>query len=108
MSTYTYTDYEYAQQAKQPAWFGTFAINLAATSGSSPFNQWYGFQSRKDAVAVLSDDRSQQFIDNYEIFDGEIYSREFTQWDEETEETTLLEGAVPADLNDIVRIQSPF
>lgn len=103
-----YTEYEYAQQSSKPEWFGTFEINLSAQSGSSPFNEWYGFKSREDAVAVLSENNSQSFIDQFEVVSGEIYDTDSTEWCDDKEEMILAIDAKPADLNDVVRAQSRF
>lgn len=53
----TYPNFKYAQQAAKPLWFNEHPdwLYASATSGNSPFNEWYGFQSRQAALEIIRD-----------------------------------------------------
>ena len=62
--------------ARKPDWFRSddSKIYESATSGTSPFNEWYEFDSRKDAIALI--DRafdSQSFVNRFTPGQGEYY-----------------------------------
>lgn len=73
---------KYCQQSTAPKWFEELenegeAITISVTSGSSPFNEWYAFKDRAQAVDFISDCfRSQSFTDGFELAQGEIYDSE--------------------------------
>lgn len=120
-------DYDYAQQARKPDWFdGRHAIELAATSGSSPFNEWAGFDSREDAISVLLNTGSvkQSFIDRFEQIGDEVYYKDEVEtamenlgfvfedgdWSEfaAAHEAEIIALVKPADLKDIFFAMSRF
>lgn len=104
----TATEYNYAQQSRQPDWFDpNNALHVSATSGSSPFNEWYAFESRRQAVADLSGAANQSYVDNFVELDGEIYHTDDVDFDE-FGNSAIRPSARPADLAEIVRAQSRF
>lgn len=67
---------EYTQQANAPSWYGFDKSNFEYYSvcmGSSPFNEWYSFENRKEAVEFFTMSENQRFIDNFYIKGDEIY-----------------------------------
>ena len=46
----------YSQQSSAPKWFQSDESKIyeSATMGSSPFNEWYEFDDRKDAIIALA------------------------------------------------------
>ena len=76
---------KYEQSATAPKWFQSDNSKLyaSATSGSSPFNQWYEFDDRCDAIwdSGMTFD-SQPFMDGFCFFEGEIY--DFNQFTPES------------------------
>lgn len=68
----------YSQQSLKPDWFDEVkrlgGIALCATSGSSPFNEWYGFRDRKQAIQWFTEiNHSDSWHESFEARDGEIY-----------------------------------
>ncbi len=57
----------YKQQETQPAWFNENDDHFyhSVTSGSSPFNEWYEFETEEDALDFALTFESQSVIDNY-------------------------------------------
>ena len=105
----------YKQSATAPEWFKSDNLKLyaSATSGSSPFNQWYEFDDRADAIDLISTTFDQSFRDVFCWFDGEIY--DFDQFTPESmeaaddpEDYVLKEGAEVASLDEIVQAESRF
>ena len=105
----------YKQSATAPEWFQSDNLKLyaSATSGSSPFNQWYEFDDRADAIDLISTTFDQSFRDGFCWFDGEIY--DFDQFTPESMQAAddpdgyvLKEGAEVASLDEIVQAESRF
>ena len=108
---------KYAKQSNRPDWFQSDESKLyeSATSGSSPFNEWYEFDTRADAFALIGNTfDSQSFMDHFTPHtDGEIY--EFDQFTTESMETAvdsdgyvLKDDAKPASLAAMIDAESPF
>ena len=57
----------YKQQESQPAWFKEDDDHFyhSVTSGSSPFNEWYEFESEEDALDFALTFESQSVIDHF-------------------------------------------
>jgi len=61
---------QYAKQAKKPEWFNSDAskIYASATSGDSVFNEWYQFESHKEAIESITRlFNSQSFLDHFTL-----------------------------------------
>jgi hypothetical protein len=103
---------QYVQNSSAPSWFDSddSKIYVSATSGSSPFNEYYEFEDRADALNLIAKTfSSQSFIDRFEWCDGEIYDCEWVGYDDEEGFPFLLSGeANPADLSEIVEAESRF
>lgn len=102
----------YARQASKPEWYDEAAklgIAACATSGSSPFNEWYAF---KDRAAVLDYAgkmfNSQSFVDAFSFAGSEIYRTEDLNWNDDSEEYSAPEGVSPASLGELVWAESKF
>lgn len=115
MKTSKTTPVLYAKQPRKPEWFDeSNPMHLSATSGSSPFNEWYAFQTRRDAVEWLRDTNPPQpFVDKYILFNNDYYEWDaFTPESVETmqdaDDLVLKPGAEPADLSDLVADASRF
>ena len=87
---------KYASQSNKPDWYRSDDTKLyySATSGSSPFNEWYEFDDRSDALdlAAKSFD-SQSVVDRFYFNEGELYVHE-------TDEV--------ADLQEVIDAESRF
>lgn len=99
---------QYAQSATAPEWFQSddSKIYVAATSGSSPFNEWYEFDDRDDALDLIRTTfDSQSFIDGFVEWSGEYYYAEDVTWDGDI---PRVEKGAEADLQDIINAESRF
>ena len=114
-------EYNYTQQATKPEWFGSQEINASAESGSSPFNEWYGFNSnngrstRQSALETIRETfSSQTFTDNFISIGFEIYhvddTREITGGRKTTEEPEFepVHDAIPATIAELIFAESRF
>ena len=107
---------QYSKSATAPEWFRSddSKIYASATSGSSPFNEWYEFDDRDDALDHIGKTfHSQSFVDRFSLFDGEIY--DYDQFTTESIETAddldgyvLKDDAEVADLGEMVEAESRF
>jgi hypothetical protein len=101
---------KYAKQPSAPEWFRSDDSKLyeSAQSGSSPFNEWYEFDDREDALDLIAKTfSSQSFIDRFVWFDGDLY--EIVQIDAEgSDDFKLIDGAVVAGLGEMVEAESRF
>ena len=88
---------KHANQAEQPDWYRSddTKIYYSATSGSSPFNEWYEFDDRSDALDLIAKAfQSQSFVDCFYFSKDELYVH---GTDEEL-----------ADLQDVINAESRF
>lgn len=107
---------KYKQSTTPPYWFQSDESKLyfSATSGSSPFNEWYEFKDREDALKLISAAfDSQSFVDRFMWFQGEVY--EYDDFTPESMETALCEddyvlqdGAEVADIGEMIEAESRF
>lgn len=70
---------KYASQSNKPDWYRSDDTKLyySATSGSSPFNEWYEFDDRADALDLVAKSfDSQSVVDRFHFNEGELYVRE--------------------------------
>lgn len=98
---------KYVMQPEKPEWYESNPDKLyySATSGSHPRNEWYGFDSRQEALDFISEAFiSQSYHDNFEWLDGEIY-HQFDMW--ATAEKPW-KNVSPADLSEVIRAESIF
>lgn len=113
---------QYAKQSTAPAWFKSDDTKLyeSATSGTSPFNEWYEFDDRADALGLINNAfDSQSFIDRFEYAQGEYYHSEdlhgllieqfgkdhdFSEVIDKADLTTL----TPANLGEMIDAESRF
>lgn len=99
---------KYANQAKAPEWYQSDNSKTykSATSGSSPFNEWYEFDDRADALQFIHENfNSQTFVDQFIEWKGEYYYECYFVWDGDIK--PLEDGAV-ADLQDMINAESRF
>ena len=107
---------KYSKSATAPEWFQSDGskIYASATSGSSPFNEWYEVDDRADALDLIGKAfDSQSFVDRFCWFGGEIYdydqfTPESIEAAEDVDGYVLKEEAEVADLGDIVQAESRF
>lgn len=107
---------QYKQSATAPEWFQSdeSKIYASATSGSSPFNEWYEFDDRADALELIGKTfDSQSFVDHFCWFNGEIY--DYDQFTPESVEAAddidgyvLKQGAEVASIGEMVEAESRF
>lgn len=112
----------YARQSTSPEWFRSdnSKIYHSATSGSSPFNGWYEFDDRADAIEIFRTTfHSQSFHDNFTLAEGEVYdsdelgdllNEQFGHDHDFSEviDAADLSGIIPADLGDVINAESKF
>ncbi len=113
---------KYAKQESAPEWFRAddSKIYESATSGSSPFNEWYEFDDRADALELISKCfDSQSFVDRFQDAQGEFYESEelhgllveqFGQDHDFDEVVDLadLSGLLPSNLGEMIEAESRF
>lgn len=116
---------EYARQALKPDWYEaaedeSFGIAISATSGTSPFNEWYLFQDREQAVEYMAKNfQSQSMLDGFQFAQGEFYDAEDIfaalneQFGEDHEYSEVIDQAdltslTPSDLSSLVEAESSF
>jgi len=97
----------YAQQAHKPEWYKVDDTKLyhAATSGSSPFNEWYEFNNRAESVEFLADHLPD---DKFCYVGGEIWDMEDLTYDEVSEGFVCPTKGQPADIQEIIEASSKF
>ena len=69
---------KYASQPNKPDWYRSDDTKLyySATSGSSPFNEWYEFDDRSDALDLVAKSFDSQSVGDFFYFnEGELYVR---------------------------------
>lgn len=98
---------KYEKQPNKPDWYRSNDTKLysSATSGSSPFNEWYEFDDRAEAVEHFAD---QIQIDNFCWIGGEIFHNEDLDYNEVSDRFVPSKGAQPADIDDLVQSVSRF
>ena len=114
----TFNDFNYARQATKPEWYGQHEINISCTSGSSPFNEWYGIDggkglsARQSALDIVQRTfESQAFLDRFMFIGHEIYDTDELRHHPdrpEGEEWEIPHGVEPADLQDVFNAESKF
>jgi hypothetical protein len=97
----------YARQRHKPEWYRSDDTKLyhSATSGSSPFNEWYEFDDRAEAIEHFADAIQ---IENFCWIGGEIFHIEDVDYDEVSEGFVRVKGMQPANLADVVQSISRF
>ena len=99
----------YAQQAHKPEWYKADNTKLyhAATSGSSPLNEWYEFDNREDAIDLINSAfESQSFIDSFSFFNGDYYREDEIIWDGDSIQNLV--NLQPAEIGEMVDAESRF
>tara|TARA_Y100000114_G_scaffold104075_1_gene97251 strand:+ start:559 stop:894 length:336 start_codon:yes stop_codon:yes gene_type:complete len=105
----------YARQSHQPEWFEENWDHFyhAVTSGSSPFNQWYEFESEEDALEFALRFESQSVIDHFEVAAFDSKDRWFHREDiavmaDGWDPAIAKKDARPAAFADLAQAESPF
>lgn len=99
---------KYARQPHKPSWFQSDASKIyeSATSGTSPFNEWYEFEDRAEAIELFTKE-----IDSHHDFlwiGSEIFRFEDLAYDEDEDVYILAQGTQPAPLSEIAHSFSRF
>lgn len=105
----------YKQQANEPDWFNENDDHFyhSVTSGSSPSNEWYEFQSEEDALNFALTFESQSVIDYFSRVTVDGKERWYhnddvglhTHW---TDPCPVIEGTPPASFADLAQAESRF
>ena len=105
----------YARQSNQPDRFEENWDHFfyAVTSGTSPSNEWYEFESEEDALEFALTFESQSVIDHFSRVTVEGKERWYhnddvglhTHW---TAPCPVEEGTPPASFADLAQAESPF
>lgn len=66
-------NYNYSQQSGMPLWYGSHLVNFCATSGSSPFNEWFGFDFEFEAYAYFRGLLHHSSSENFVVIGLRIY-----------------------------------
>lgn len=98
---------KYERKARKPDWYRSDDTKLyySATSGSSPFNEWYEFDDKAEAIEHFAD---QTETDQFCWIGGEIFHTEDLTYDEISEGFIGREKAEPAAIDDLVQSVSRF
>ena len=107
---------KYDQQSTKPNWYENddSKIYVCATNGTSPFNEWYEFDDRREALELIATTfKAPSFMDQFLWVGKEIYLREDVcpksiETAENSDDYVILPGADPADLGDIIAAESRF
>ena len=104
----------YKQQSSEPIWFNQNGDHYyhSVTSGSSPFNEWYEFESESDALDFALTFESQSVIDHYcrITIDGRdrwYDLADVVSFDEE-QGYIAKQGATPASFAELAQAESRF
>ena len=100
----------YKQQSSQPEWYNQNpdSIYLSATSGNSPFNEWYEFENREEAIRFINERfHSQAFHDKFVSYEGDYYDLEDCDHND-NEDFCPRKDSHAVDLNDIIHAESKF
>ena len=105
----------YARQSHQPEWFEENWDHFyhAVTSGTSPSNEWYEFESEEDALEFALSFESQSVIDHFTratTKDGRerwFHNEDVSSFDE-VDGYTVKKDATPASFADLAQAESPF
>ena len=97
----------YSMQATKPDWYQSDQAKTytKAIFGTSPYNEWYEFTDRAEAVEHFSDQIS---IDYFHWIGGEIFHMEDLYYDDIHENFINPSKATPADLGVIAQSVSKF
>ena len=105
----------YKQQANEPDWFNENDDHFyhSVTSGSSPSNEWYEFESESDALDFALSFESQSVIDHFEVaaFDKKdrwFHHEDIAKHADGWEPAKAVQGATPASFADLAQAQSRF
>jgi len=110
----------YKQQANEPTWFKENEDHFyhSVTSGSSPFNEWYEFETEDDALGFALTFESQSVIDHYARVSSERLPDRWYELDDveflpsEVCSVSLvavpIEKATPASFADLAQAESRF
>ena len=104
----------YKQQESQPDWFKENHDHFyhSITSGASPFNEWYEFESESEALDFSLTFQSQSVIDHYTrvTVDGKDrwYDNDDVIYVDDTEEYCVTPDATPASFADLAQAESRF
>ena len=99
---------KYKKQSQQPEWYNSDASKIYASStfGAHPFNEWYEFDDRHDALDMINLFESQRFVDNFTHHHGEYYLTEEIIWDGDSIQNLV--NLTPADLSEMIAAESNF
>lgn len=98
---------KYERQSSKPEWYDSNSAKTytKVTFGSSPFNEWYEFENRSEAIEHFAD---QINIDHFHWLGGEIFHIEDLFYDEVSEGFMYKKRPIPADLGEIAQSVSRF
>jgi len=96
----------YKQQETQPAWFNENDDHFyhSVTSGSSPFNEWYEFETEEDALDFALTFESQSVIDHF----SRVTVHEKERWYHSEDVPALSHWTAPASFADLSQAESRF
>ena len=99
----------YSRQPNQPDFFKPEnPLHFSATAGTSPFNEWYAFDSEEDAFNAVASFTSQSFMDEMMIHKGTLYYYDDLTWNDEGAILEVREGAVLNDFQNAIQLESRF
>jgi len=106
----------YDQQANEPEWFNKNEDHFyhAVISGSSPFNEWYRFESEEDALEYALLFESQSVIDHFtrattrDGLDRWFHNEDIDVMADGWDPAIAKKDARPAAFADLAEAESPF
>tara|TARA_R100000654_G_scaffold74375_1_gene108603 strand:+ start:109 stop:447 length:339 start_codon:yes stop_codon:yes gene_type:complete len=108
-------DYKYHQGSHAPDWFEqSNRYHYAITAGTSPFNEYYGFNNDDDVHKLVWIFKSQSFIDGFVFVDEEEYWYDYEDVNEHLNDDecsvyyTAKPRTSPADARSMLEAESRF
>ena len=99
---------KYQKQTHEPSWFNSDDSKMyaSATFGTHPFNEWYEFDDRQDALDMINLFDSQRFVDTFTYYNGEYYLSEDILWDGDSIQNIV--NLRPAEIDEMIHAESAF
>ena len=116
MTTTTMSLLNYKRQATQPTWFNENESHFyhSVTSGSSPSNEWYEFETEDTALAFTVSFESQSVIDHFTLAPTEDGPERYFETEDIADlgdfdlPASAKEGATPASFAELAQAESRF
>ena len=100
---------KYAKQSLAPEFFdNSNPLHVNAIAGTSPYNEWYAFESHEDAIETIANFNSLSFFNEMTIFQGDLHFIEDLELDENYNPTGVKNPQFKNDFKAAVVMESRF